>query len=74
MRAAVRVLVDDEASISVNELAGESNVVYEVRVARSDYGKLIGKEGAHAKALRLLLAAASKKYSLTLTLAIVDKP
>lgn len=65
-------LVDDEASVSVSEIKTERMVIYEVNVADADYGKLIGTQGAHVKALRILLSSAARKRGLSAALEIND--
>ena len=53
----VRALVDNPDQAVIKELAGERTLMYEVKVAPSDYGKIIGKEGRTAKAIRAIIAA-----------------
>ena len=48
----IKSLVTDESAISINEVEGEQSVIYEVKVAEKDMGKVIGKEGRIAKAIR----------------------
>ncbi|MEN3187083.1 MAG: KH domain-containing protein [Atribacterota bacterium] len=57
----VKSLVDDPERVSVSELEGEQSVIYEVRVAPEDMGKIIGKQGRIAKAMRTIVKAASVK-------------
>jgi predicted RNA-binding protein YlqC (UPF0109 family) len=57
----VRALVDDPDQVSVNEVQGERSVIFEVRVASDDLGKVIGKGGRIANALRTLVRAAGAK-------------
>ena len=61
-------LVDDPDAVSVNETEGERGSVLELRVAQNDIGKVIGKYGRIAKALRTVLSASAsrdgKRYSL----------
>ncbi|MBQ8680711.1 MAG: KH domain-containing protein [Treponema sp.] len=61
-------LVDDPSAVSVNETVGERGPVLELRVAQGDIGKVIGKYGRIAKALRTVLSASAsrdgKRYSL----------
>ena len=52
-------LVDDPDSVTVTEVAGERNEILELRVARSDMGKVIGKQGRIAKAIRAVVRAAA---------------
>jgi len=64
----VKALVDNPEQVRVNEIEGTQTVVLEVRVAKSDMGKIIGKQGKTAHAIRTLLNAASggtgKRYVL----------
>jgi predicted RNA-binding protein YlqC (UPF0109 family) len=57
----VKHLVDKPEEVKVTEVTSEHTDIYEVRVSKGDFGKLIGKRGAHAQALRWLLSAAAKK-------------
>lgn len=57
----VKSLVDDPESVRVSELEGEQSVIYEVRVAPEDMGKIIGKQGRIAKAMRTIVKAACVK-------------
>lgn len=57
----VKSLVDDPERVNVSELEGEQSVIYEVRVAPEDMGKIIGKQGRIAKAMRTIVKAACVK-------------
>lgn len=57
----VRALVDDPEQVVVNKVEGERSVIFEVRVASDDLGKVIGKGGRIANALRTLVRAAGTK-------------
>ncbi len=61
-------LVDDPSGVTVNETEGEKGPVLELKVSTEDVGKVIGKQGRIAKAIRTLLNASSaksgKRYSL----------
>ena len=57
----VRALVDDPEQVVVNKVEGERSVIFEVRVASDDLGKVIGKGGRIANALRTLVRAAGAK-------------
>lgn len=57
----VRSLVDQPEMVSVNKLEGERAIIFEVRVAPDDLGKVIGKGGRIANALRTLVRAAGTK-------------
>ena len=59
--AIVQALVDKPEEVSVNEIEGAQTIVLEVRVAKRDMGKVIGKRGRNAQAIRTILGAASGK-------------
>ena len=57
----VRALVDQPEEVSVNEIEGSQTTVLEVTLAKSDMGKVIGKKGRIAQAIRTILSAAAGK-------------
>jgi predicted RNA-binding protein YlqC (UPF0109 family) len=57
----VKALVDQPDQVMVTEIEGGHSVVLELKVAKSDMGKVIGKKGRNALALRTILSAASGK-------------
>jgi predicted RNA-binding protein YlqC (UPF0109 family) len=57
----VKQLVDDEGSVSVKEIPGEKTVIFELRVGPGDLGKVIGREGRTAKAIRQIIQAAAMR-------------
>ena len=65
-------LVDDPDAVSVNETEGERGPVLELKVAEGDIGKVIGKYGRIAKALRTVLSASSSKDGKRYSLDILD--
>jgi len=56
-----KALVDNPDEVSVSEVEGEVASVLELKVAKSDLGKVIGKQGRTARAMRTILSAASTK-------------
>jgi predicted RNA-binding protein YlqC (UPF0109 family) len=68
----VRALVDQPDQVSVNEVEGGQTVVLELKVAKSDMGKVIGKRGRHADAIRTILSAAAGKVRKRYVLEIVE--
>lgn len=72
IRAIAIELVDHPDQVVVTEIAGEQNSVIELRVAKGDIGKVIGKEGRTAQSMRTLLAAVSTKLGRRAHLDIVD--
>ena len=65
-------LVDDPASVSVTETQGDRGPVLQLSVAQGDIGKVIGKYGRIAKALRTVLSACSSKDGKRCSLEILD--
>jgi predicted RNA-binding protein YlqC (UPF0109 family) len=68
----VKSLVDDPASVVVNVIEGEKSTILELRVASDDIGKVIGKHGRIAKAIRTVLQAATAKDGKRTVLEILD--
>ena len=67
-----RVLVDSPDDVDVTEIIGEQSSVIELRVAREDLGKVIGKQGRTARAMRTILSAASTKLKKRAVLDIIE--
>jgi uncharacterized protein len=67
-----RALVDNPDSVGVTEVVGEQTTVLELRVAKEDLGKVIGKQGKTAKAMRTILSAASTKAHKRSVLEIIE--
>ena len=67
-----KALVDQTEEVSITEIEGNSTTVLELRVAKSDMGKIIGKQGRNAQALRTILGAASGKTRKRFVLEIID--
>lgn len=67
-----KALVDDPDNVVVNEVKGESTSVIELRVAKDDLGKVIGKNGRTARAMRTILSAASTKLRKRAVLEILE--
>ncbi len=67
-----RALVDDPDQVDVNMIEGEKSTILELRVSASDIGKVIGKHGRIAKAIRTILSAAATKTGKRVVLEILD--
>lgn len=67
-----RALVDKPEDVSVNEIDGEKTTVYELRVSSSDLGKVIGKQGKTARAMRTILSASGTKIGKRCVLEILE--
>ncbi len=67
-----RTLADDPSQVRVNEIVGQQISVIEIRVARNDLGKIIGKQGQNAHAMRTLVNAAAAKLKTKVVLEIIE--
>ncbi|RMD51673.1 MAG: KH domain-containing protein [Nitrospirae bacterium] len=67
-----KALVDKPEEVSVSEIDGERTTVYELRVAPSDLGKVIGKQGKTARSIRTILAAVGTKIGKRCVLEILE--
>ncbi|MEI3410736.1 MAG: KH domain-containing protein [Clostridia bacterium] len=64
-------LVDDKDSVEIKELNGEKSVVFEVKVADGDMGKIIGKQGRLAKSIRTVVKAVANKEQKRVTVEFI---
>lgn len=67
-----KALVDLPEEVAVHALEGEQTTVLELKVAPSDLGKVIGKQGRTARSIRTILGAASMKLNRRFTLEILE--
>jgi predicted RNA-binding protein YlqC (UPF0109 family) len=65
-------LVDDPGGVVVNMIEGEKSTILELKVSEGDIGKVIGKHGRIAKAIRTILSASSTKTGKRAVLEILD--
>jgi predicted RNA-binding protein YlqC (UPF0109 family) len=65
-------LVDQPEDVQVSEIEGEQTTVLELKVARDDLGKVIGKQGRTARSIRTILAAAGMKLRKRIVLEILE--
>jgi len=68
----VKALVDNQEKVEVTEIAGEKSIIYELRVGEGDLGKVIGKEGRTARAVRTIITAAAMKLGKRTVLEILE--
>ena len=68
----VKHLVDIPLEILVTKHEGDKSIIIEVHVAKSDFGKVIGKHGNNANALRTLVGAVSAKHGKRATVEIIE--
>ncbi len=72
MTVVAQALVDEPQSVEVTEVQGEQACIIELKVAKADLGKVIGKQGRNAQALRTILIAASTKLRKRAVLEILE--
>lgn len=65
-------LVDNPDDVSVNEVEGEQSLILELRVSEDDMGKVIGKQGRIAKAIRVVMKAAAIKDNKRVVVEIIQ--
>lgn len=64
-------LVDNKEAVEINEVQGEKSIVFEVKVAEEDMGKVIGKQGRLAKSIRTVVKAVAGKEQKKVTVEFV---
>ncbi len=67
-----RSLVDNPDEVEVKEIEGEQTTVLELKVAREDLGKVIGKQGRTARSIRTILASAGMKLQKRIVFEIIE--
>ena len=67
-----RSLVDNPDEVSVNEIEGEQSLILELKVSEDDMGKVIGKQGRIAKAIRVVMKAAAIKENKRVVVEIIQ--
>ena len=65
-------LVDDKDAVEVNEINGTQSVVFEVKVAENDMGKIIGKQGRIAKSIRTVMKAVANRKDKKVNVEFID--
>lgn len=68
----INTLVSDKESVSINQIDGEQSVIFEVKVAENDMGKIIGKQGAIAKSIRTIMKAVASKENKRISIEFID--
>lgn len=66
-------LVDKPDEVVVSQISGESSSIFELKVAPEDIGKVIGKQGRNAQAIRVILGAAGMKVKKRFSLDLIEK-
>ena len=72
LEAIITSLVNEPSEVSINQVDGEKSIVFKVKVANSDMGKVIGKEGRIAKAIRTIMKALAAKEGKKISVEFID--
>ena len=72
LKRIVQALVDHPEQVVISAIEGKQSLVLEIKVAKEDMGKIIGKKGRTAQAMRAILSAASGKTKKRITLEIIE--
>ena len=68
----VQALVDHPEQVAISKVEGKQSTVFEIKVAKEDIGKIIGKQGRNAKAIRTILNAASARAKKRTIVEIIE--
>lgn len=71
LEVVIKSLVENKEEVTIHELEGEKSIVYEVKVEQQDMGKVIGKQGRVAKAIRTLMKAIAAKEQKRVTIEFI---
>ncbi len=72
LQTIIESLVEDKDGIQINEVNNDRSIVFEVKVAEKDMGRVIGKEGRIAKAIRTIFKAVASKEQKKVTIEFID--
>ena len=67
----IRSLVDNPEGVEIKEVEGEKNIIFEVRVAEEDMGKVIGRQGKIAQSIRTVMKAVANKKDKKVTVEFI---
>ena len=72
LQTIIEALVDDKSQIEINESEKDGETLFEVKVAKEDMGRVIGKEGRIAKSIRVLFKSISAKEQKKVSIEFID--
>lgn len=72
LEVVIKNLVDNQEEVSITENTNAKSICYEVKVSKEDMGKVIGKQGKMAKAIRTIIKAIAMKEHKKVTVEFVD--
>ena len=67
----IKDLVDDQDAVEVKEVEGEKNIIFEVKVAEEDFGKIIGRQGKIAQSIRTVMKAVANRKDKKVTVEFI---
>ena len=68
----INTLVSNKEAVSINQIDGEQSIIFEVKVAEEDMGKIIGKQGTIAKSIRTIMKAGASKENKRVSIEFLD--
>ena len=71
LKTIISNLVDDKDAVEINQVDGEKSIIFEVRVAEGDMGKVIGRQGRLAKSIRTIMKAFASNAHNTVSVAFI---
>ncbi len=73
LQTIVKALVDYPDKVEIKEIGGEQTVIFEIRVADTDRGKVIGKQGRIIRAIRTIVGCSASKYNKRVVIEVIEK-
>lgn len=68
----INTLVSNKEAVSINQIDGEQSIIFEVKVAEEDMGKIIGRQGSIAKSIRTIMRAVASKENKRVSIEFLD--
>ena len=68
----INTLVSNKEAVSINQIDGEQSIIFEVKVAEEDMGKIIGRQGSIAKSIRTIMKAVASKENKRVSIEFLD--
>ena len=67
----IKNLVDNKAAVEIKEVEGEKTIIFEVKVAEEDFGKIIGRQGKIAQSIRTVMRAVANRKDKKITVEFI---
>ena len=68
----INTLVSNKEAVSINQIDGEQSIIFEVKVAEEDMGKIIGRQGSIAKSIRTIMKAVASKENKRVSIEFLE--